>query len=225
MKKINTALSVLLASLLLSGCQTAAVKGSGFLGNYDGFKDRSWSDGAKVYLNQDTDISILKKYDKIMLLPIEVWYSKDSEYQGINPQELTYITSQLENKFKAVFEPQYPIVDTAGKNVLVIRMALTGLQKQSPERGALGYIPIALLISAGKNLANNLQDQEEIFYAASLEAEGYDSVNGDRLIAMVDQRSGDETTVSTGSSGITSLDSTLDYWVKRFRKNWDLAHK
>nr|WP_315983980.1 DUF3313 family protein [Aliamphritea spongicola] len=86
-------------------------------------------------------------------------------------------------------------------------------------------MPIALLISAGQNLANSIQDQEEIFYEASLEAEGYDAVTGDRLIAMVDQRSSDETTVNTGASDIKSLDETLDYWVKRFRRNWDLAHQ
>lgn len=225
MKHIYAVLSVLLSVVLLSGCQGNAVKGSGFLGNYNGFEDRSWSDGAKVYLPPGSELSHLSKYDKIMLLPIEVWYSQNAEYKGINPQELAYITARLEEKFRAEFEPQYPVVDVAAENVLVVRMALTGLQKKSPERGALGYIPIALLISAGQNLANSIQDQEEIFYEASLEAEGYDAVTGDRLIAMVDRRSSDETTVSTGTSDIKSLDETLDYWVKRFRKNWDLAHQ
>lgn len=225
MKNICAALSVLLSVVLLSGCQGNAVKGSGFLGNYDGFESRSWSDGASVYLPPGNELSNLKKYDKLMLLPIEVWYSPHAEYKGINPQELAYITSRLEEKFRAEFEPQYPVVNVAAEDVLVVRMALTGLQKKSPERGALGYIPIALLISAGQNLANSVQNQEEIFYEASLEAEGYDAVTGDRLIAMVDRRSSDEITVSSGTSDIKSVDETLDYWVQRFRKNWDLAHQ
>lgn len=225
MRTLQGITALLFTSLLLSGCQSETIKGSGFLGNYDGFESREWSDGAQVYLSQDSDISVLKKYDKIMLLPIEVWYSQNAEYKGINPEELAAVTARLEAKFKSAFEPQYPVVDKAGENVLVVRMALTDLQKKSPERSALGYIPIALLISAGKNLANNLQDQEEIFYEARLEAEGYDAISGDRLIAMIDQRSSETTTVSGGGSDVTSLDATLDYWVRRFRRNWDLAHQ
>nr|WP_315983981.1 DUF3313 family protein [Aliamphritea spongicola] len=90
-----------------------------------------------------SELNTLKKYDKIMLLPIEVWYSQNAEYKGINPEELAYITSRLEEKFRAEFEPQYPVVDVAAEDVLVVRMALTGLQKNplSAARLATSRLP------------------------------------------------------------------------------------
>lgn len=227
MKTIYSIILVVLCTTLLSGCGSDPVNtsNSGFLGNYDGFKERPWSDGARVYLRPGKDLHDLKKYNKLMLTPVEVWHAKGSEYKGVNPQELKYITDSFTKKLKAAFEPDYPFVTQPGPDVLVIRMALTGLEKKSPERSALGYIPIALLISASQKAVDSAQGEEEIVYRAALEAEGYDSVSGDRVVAVIDQRISDETDVKKGGSNVRVLDETLDYWVKRFRRNWDKAHK
>lgn len=213
-----------LCALLLTGCGSDPVKGSGFLGNYEGFEERSWSDGANIYLKPGTELTDLKKYTKLMLTPIEIWQSDGAEYKGVNPLELAYISNSLTNKIKSAFEPDYPIVKEPGPDVLVVRMAITGLERKSPERSALGYIPIALLISAAGKAVDSVQGEEEIIYHASLEAEGYDAVSGDRVFAMVDDRKSDETEVKKGGSNIQVLDETLDYWVNRFRRNWDKAH-
>ncbi|MEH6822432.1 MAG: DUF3313 domain-containing protein [Motiliproteus sp.] len=213
-----------LCVLLLSGCESQPVKGSGFLVSYEGFEQRPWSDGANVYLKPGTTLTDLNKYNKIMLTPIEIWQSDSSEYKGVDPQELAYIANSFTSKIKAAFEPDYPIVKEPGPDVLVFRMAITGLERKSPERSALGYIPIALLISAGGKAINSVQGEEAIIYHASLEAEGYDAVSGARMLALVDDRKSDDTEVKKGGSNIKILDETLDYWVGRFRRNWDKAH-
>lgn len=225
MRRFNSIILSVLCATLLSGCGSDPVKNSGFLGNYDGFKERPWSDGARVYLAPGTQLGDLKKYNKLMLTPVEIWHAQGSEYKGVNPRELKYITDTFTQKLKDAFQPDYPFVDKPGSDVLVIRMALTGLEKKSPERSALGYIPIALLISASQKAVDSVQGEEEIVYRAALEAEGYDSVSGKRVVAVIDQRISDEAEVKKGGSNVQVLDETMDYWVKRFRRNWDKAHK
>lgn len=224
MKTIYYIILSALCAALLTGCGSDPTKGSGFLGSYEGFKERPWSDGANVYLKPGTKLSDLKKYKKIMLTPVEIWHGEGSQYKGANPIELKYIAESFTSKLTSAFEPDYPIVKAPGPDVLVVRMAITGLERKAPERSALGYIPIALLISASGKTVDRMQGQEEIVYHASLEAEGYDTISGERIFAVVDDRTSDETEVKKGGSNIQMLDETLDYWVNRFRRNWDKAH-
>ncbi len=217
--------ATLLSTLVLTGCQSnPSAPKSGFMSNYEGFKEREWSDGALVYMKPGSDLKALAKYNKLMIVPPEVWYGKQASYKGINPDELKYVTDGLVSKIKAAFEPEYQIVDKPGKDVLLIRSAITGVERKYPERSALGYIPIALLVEAGKNAAASTGGKEIIVYKASLEAEVFDSVSGELVAAVIDTRESDEESVAEGAKNIKMVDNVLDYWVARFKKNWDRAH-
>ncbi|MCW8884474.1 MAG: DUF3313 domain-containing protein [Motiliproteus sp.] len=225
MKPIKTLTAVLLSGLIAAGCQSnPTTEKSGFMSSYDGFKVREWSDGALVYMKPGSDLKALAKYKKLMIVPPEVWYGKQASYKGINPNELKYVTDGLVSKLKATFEPEYPIVDKPGKDVLLIRSAITGVERKYPDRSALGYIPIALLVEAGKNAASGAQGEEIIVYKASLEAEVFDSVTGELVAAVIDTRESDKQSVPEGQKNIKMVDNVLDYWVARFKRNWDRAH-
>ncbi|MEH6626404.1 MAG: DUF3313 domain-containing protein [Motiliproteus sp.] len=225
MKISKTLGAVLLSALFITGCQSnPTAPKSGFMSNYEGFKTRDWSDGAQVYMKPGKSLEELAKYNKLMLVPPEIWYGKNASYQGINPDELKYITDQLVAKIKAAFEPEYPVVTEAGEGVLLIRSAITGIERKYPERSGFGYIPIALLIEAGKTAAASTQGEEIIVYKASLEAEVFDSVSGELVAAIIDARESDKESVAEGAKNIKMVDNVLDYWVARFKGNWDKAH-
>jgi hypothetical protein len=57
-----------------------------------------------------------------------------------------------------------------------------------------------------------------------LEVEVFDSVSGDRLAALIDQRSSEEQRLEKGKGNIQMVDEVIDYWVARFKRNWDRAH-
>ncbi len=218
-------LSVLIAAtLLMAGCQSTPVQQSGFMGSYADFETREWSDGALVYMPPGSQLEDLGKYRKIMLLTPEIWYGKQASYQGINPDELKYITDSFVAKFKAAFEHDYPIVTEPGPDVLLLRSAITGVERKYPKRSALGYIPIALLVEAGQSAVAASQGKEVIVYRASLEAEAFDSISGERVAAVIDSRESDEQSVAEGEKHIGMVDDVLDYWIGRFRNNWDKAH-
>lgn len=224
MKAIRLVFTLMVASLLLAGCASTQTQ-SGFMSSYEGFKEREWSDGAKVHIKPGTQLKDMGKYTKFMFTPLEIWMDKNSSYQGIDPNEMKYVTDQFMAKFKATFGADYPIVTEPGPDVLLIRAAITGVERAAPERSALGYIPIALLVSAGKKAVDSAQGEEVIVYRAALEAELFDSVSGERLYAMIDQRTTEEQTVPEGQKNIQMIDEVLDYWMQRFKRNWDKAHK
>ncbi len=225
MKLPKTLTAVLLSTLFVAGCQSNPTSTqSGFMSNYEGFKTKEWSDGALIYMKPGTDLKALAKYNKLMIVPPEVWYGKSASYQGINPDELKYVTDGLVSKIKATFEPEYQVVDKPGKDVLLIRSAITGVERKYPERSGIGYIPIALLIEATKSAAASTQGEEIIVYKASLEAEVFDSVSGELVAAIIDTRESDKESVAEGAKNIKMVDNVLDYWVARFKKNWDVAH-
>ncbi len=93
-----------------------------------------------------------------------------------------------------------------------------------PERSVFGYIPIALLVEAGKGATNKVQGEEAIIYRTSLEVEVFDSLTGDRLMSMTDQRSSEKCDVAKGEKRIEDVEQAMSYWAQRFRSNWDQAH-
>ena len=224
MKIFNTLCLAALMGAFLVGCGGNKVKPTGFMANYDGFEERDWSDGAQVYLKKGESLHSLGKYSKIMLLPTEVWYGQDASYKGMNPDELKYVTDKFVATLKARFEPDYPFVDKPGPDELLVRSAITGVNRAAPERSALGYIPIAFLYNAGKNASASSAGQEIIVYSAALELEVFDSVSGERLAAVIDSRASEEKRVNKGQQNIRMIDNVIDYWVTRFKRNWDSAH-
>ena len=205
----------LLGSFLLGSttwAQNDAVY-SGFLDHYPDLKQDPDGVGL-IYEKAGIDHC---SYDKIMIEPIEVWMAADSKYKGFSPNVLMAITDELYRSLVINLEPDYPVVGSPGKGVLVIRLAITDVYGGKRKRGLTGYLPLGAVIGAmsGKYRRISLKD-------ATIEVELLDAQSLDQLGVLIDKMSvsregGDQT------SWVEIMDA-LHFYAKRFRSEIDAEH-
>ncbi len=210
------ATTFLLGGILLSSTAWTedAAKYSGFLDHYPDLKQDPDRSGGLIYEKAGIDHC---SYDKIMIEPIEVWMADDSKYKGFSPDALKAITDVLYHSLLVNLEPEYPVVGSPGKGVLVIRLAITDVYAKKKKRGVLGYLPVGAVIGAvtGKYRRINLKD-------ATIEAELLDAQSLEQLGVLIDKlslsREGDDKT------SWEDLAETMNFYAKRFRSRTDAEH-
>jgi hypothetical protein len=186
---------------------------SGFLDSYPTLQPDTKHPGSFIYIVPGGS---LKGFTKVQIDPILVWYSKDSTYQGIDPNELSAVTENLRKALVKNLEPKYPVVDADGPNVLRLRLAVTNVVAEKKKRGILGYTPVGFVISSAKNAATagpNLN-----ISSATLEAELLDS-SGKRLAVVIDPLVGQD--VEKENLTWADIGKVLDAAGKRLRARLD----
>lgn len=165
-----------LASLLLSACVTdgsmlgdgtsitasdpTRMTRSGFLSDYGRLKATEWGGGIECWRAADL---AAERYDKIMVARIVVSMAppkgkengKDKEAEPmIDPSDLKTLTDYFHSSLEKTLKPQLTIVDKAGPNVLVLRIALTHLVPTTVSDSVMGtLIPYAFVAEAGSGVA------------------------------------------------------------------------
>jgi hypothetical protein len=205
----------LIAGLFVLTLATAAAlpPQSGFLDSYPTLQPDTKHPGSFIYIVPGGS---LKGFTKVQIDPILVWYSKDSTYQGIDPNELSAVTENLRKALVKNLEPKYPVVDADGPNVLRLRLAVTNVVAEKKKRGILGYTPVGFVISSAKNAATagpNLN-----ISSATLEAELLDS-SGKRLAVVIDPLVGQD--VEKENLTWADIGKVLDAAGKRLRARLD----
>jgi len=192
----------------------AAPPPSGFLDTYPALQPDPQRPGASMYVATNRP---LKGFSKVQLDPILVWYSPDSKYKGIDPNELAAVTEHLRSVLVKDLEPKYPVVESPGPDVIRLRIAITNLVAEKKKRGILGYTPIGFVVGAAKNMATagpniNLS-------SATLEAELVDP-SGKQLAVVIDPlvSGGTKKDVLTWDE----IGGILDAAGKRLRMRMDL---
>jgi len=204
--------------VLLAGCagqnpvgeptvKVAHVKPSGFLKDYSflrkGGKDRM----NLVYVNPETDFA---DYDKIMVDPVTIWLSPESNLSKVPPKERQDLANELHDIIVKEFGKDFEIVDSPQAGAMRFRVALVDAKESSPTLDTIStYIPQVRLLQAAATVG---AETAAFVGEASVEAEARDSVTGELLGAVVDRRAG------TKALG----DSTFDSWgdVRRIFNTW-----
>ena len=210
------ATTFLLGGILLGSTAWAedAVRYSGFLDHYPDLKQHPNGSGGLIYEKAGIDHC---SNDKIMNEPIEVWMAADSKYKGFSPNVLTSITDELYRSLVINLEPDYPVVGSPGKGVLVIRLAITDVYGGKRKRGLTGYLPLGAVIGAVRGKYRRIS-----FKDATIEVELLDAQSLDQLGVLIDKMSvsregGDQT------SWVEIMDA-LHFYAKRFRSKLDAEH-
>ncbi len=199
---------------------------SGFLKDYQGFKEDKHNDGALLYMKPGIDLSYLKNYDKLMIDPILVYYSPKSEFTGIYPDELKAMTDYFRKALIDALEPEYPVVSKPGPGVLRLRIAITGIERKKPglSKNPLAYLPVTLVFKGAQKATQAAKGETVSVIRASLEAEVLDGVSDERLFAVVDSELSDKVTAEEGDKSWEHVTSVLDHWAERLRKRMDEEH-
>lgn len=174
MKKI---LAAALFSLAAMGA-TAAPPANQFIDNPPTMTPDARREGASLYVAPGRS---LKGFDRVALDPVLVWYSADSDYQGIDPTELSAVTTALRDAIVNRLEPKYAVVNATGPGVLQVRLAITDVVASKKKKGILGYTPVGLVVGAAKNLAS--AGPNISLASANVEAEILDA-DGERLAVI-----------------------------------------
>jgi len=124
-------------------------KYSGFLeGYYQNLKPGP-KDGVKLrWMKDGTSIA---KYNKFMIDSVVFYFADDSEYKGIDPQEMKDLADAFNKQMVAAFKDKYPIVAEPGPDVARIRIAITGFKQSRPVISAVtSIVPVGLAVNVVK---------------------------------------------------------------------------
>lgn len=201
--------------LLLAGAfpATAESNYSGFLGDYSALQPDADRPGALIYRKDGVNLG---QYNKIALAPVEIWYSPANEYDGISPDDLKMIADSFRATLVAQLEPDYPVVDSGGPDVLGVRMAIADVKIRKKGRTILNFTPAGFALYTLKDIAG----ANVILDDAVIEVELVDSTTGERLGALVDQQKA--TAGKKASWG--NLETALVFYAQRFRARLDAEH-
>lgn len=216
----NTGLLAAVAAVViigLAGCSTTrqqtkgTIEPSGFLGDYSQMQE-GLADRANMYYQKpNVDWA---KYTKIWIKPVELWNSgdPDSPMGKISPENQQALIDLLNTSLVNALT-NYTMVDSGGPDVLIIHAAITDAKKSKPVIGAVSaiYLPIKL-ISFGKQ---ELAGTGIGVGAVTIEAELLDGATNDRLVAVVDSRSGSMAIRSKFTGTWGDVEKSFDWWAAR----------
>ncbi len=89
------------------------------------------------------------------------------------------------------------IVGQTGENVLYISVAATNLKLTKRKRGILGYTPAGFVAGAVAGAATSNLAKKADLQGLVFEFEAFDSVSGERIIAIIDSIGNDVETPAT----------------------------
>lgn len=160
---------------------------SGFMTDYSQLKkvDDSISDYRYV---AEGAVERVAQYDAVMIDQPEIFIANDSPYRGAKPKHLDALAEALRAGVISALSENYYVVDRPGPNVLYIRPALTNLRLTKKKKSILGYTPVGLVGGAVVGAATSDLAKKANLQDVILEAEVYDSMTEERLVALIDKR-------------------------------------
>jgi len=159
---------------------------SGFFGNpsiYDQLQPGP-KDGAKRrWIKSGVDPT---KYQKFMVDSVIFYLADQSDYKGIDPQEMKELADAFNKEIVAAFKDKYPIVADPGPTVARLRIAITNIKQSRPGISAVtSIIPVGLGISLVKKGATGGWSGSG---ETGVEMMALDSMTNEILILAVDER-------------------------------------
>jgi hypothetical protein len=241
----NKLLSVLALSTLLTLPAAASEAGAtnapkfgdyqakGFLTDYSKLPKTADESGAYRYRDPNTDFS---KYNKLLVDRIKIWFQEDSEYKGIDPDELKMLTDYFYEAINKAVGDAYPMVTEAGPDVLRLRIAVTDLVPNKPEASVVTLVvPFLWIGDAGTGVAKGEVGSTAFTGEATIEMEALDSVSSQQLAAYIETEVGKKYQWTKGvAEGVTSYvkayskwdytKKAMDTWAQLLRERLDETH-
>ncbi len=164
-----------------------------------------------------------RNYSRFIFEPIEIWIDPDSEYKGVQPDELKKITDTFRKAITDGIGDAYPIVDKSGPGVAIVRVALTNVYLKKKKWKVVNYTPWGAAAKGVQKAAGN----NIALTAVRLEVEMLDSQSGQRLRMLVDMQAGEklrkklEKEKKNAETTWADVEKTLEVYAKRLRKHMD----
>jgi hypothetical protein len=190
---------------------------TGFLKGYYNKLGPGPEGGAKQrWIKSDVDWS---RYNYVMLDSVVFFFADDSEYTGIEADQLKSLADNFNKALVDTLKDAYPIVTEPGIDVVRIRFAITDLKQSYPGLSAITtVVPVGLGISVLKKGATGSWTGSG---ATSAEMMALDSMTNDVIAVAQDEKS-----ASFGDrfSKWGSADEAFKFWAERVKLYLDQVH-
>ena len=219
----SLAVSLCLASLMLSGCASKYVEPeqySGFLKDYSVLKEEKSPSGAAVmrWIKPGIDVS---QFTSVYVEPSQL-YPQPQPTEKIPQSTLDGITKYYDQALQTQYAKALPLASGPGPGVLIVRPAITAVSASTKGLQPYEVIPIAL-IAAGVSTATGIRDQDT---SIATEAAFLSGSDGSVVAEVV--RKGAGTELENSSQVMTANDAkaVLDGWARDMLKSFEqLKHK
>jgi len=193
----------------------------GFLTDYVKLAPVPDGNGAYRYRNPEAKFG---SYKKLLVDRIKVWFKDDSEYKGIDPDELKMLTDYFYKAIEKAVGDEYPMVAEPGPDVLRLRVAVTDLVPNRPEASVTSLVvPFLWMGEAGAGAVAREPGSTPFTGEATIEFEALDSVSSQQLAAYIETRVGKKYVWTEGvGKGVSSYVKAYSKWdyTKRSMDEW-----
>ncbi|OPY91283.1 MAG: Cyclic di-GMP phosphodiesterase response regulator RpfG [Syntrophus sp. PtaU1.Bin208] len=171
--------------------------------------------GARLrWIRLGTDFS---RYHGLMFDRVIFFFAPDSEYKGMDPQELKELADLFHRQFKNVLKKNYPIVKAPSPGVVRIRCAITDLKQSRPVLSEIWPSGFGLT-KTGKGLKSSWTDSG----ATSIEVMVLDSVTNTPILAAIDDQ---KTGLREKFTKWGSAEDAFRFWANRTKLFLDQVSK
>lgn len=211
MRMASNFTSLLLAStaLFLTADLGAEEQNSGFLDDYSKLKPVAGT-SARMYTAPGA-YAAYRAATAIMIDQPEIVIAGDSKYRGIKPDEAKAVADSMRQAMSKEVSKTLPVVDRAGPNVLLVRLAASNIHLNKKKRGVLGYTPIGFVVTTATQATQSMQ-QKIILQEMNLEIEILESQSLNVLSAMVDKI---EPAAKKPGESWAGEQEIMNYWADR----------
>jgi hypothetical protein len=214
MKKIRHQALLALGILALS-LKPAFAGSSQFIENMPQLEQDPDRPGAMSWMKPGLDRAA---YTMVMIEPITIFINPDSEYKGLNADDMKTLADEFVKTLTLTLEPEVPVLHKGGPGILYLRAALVDVKLAKKKRGLLSFTPIGLVVHAAEEAAGANIDLKN----AVLEIEALDSVSGERLGVIVDKA---PETAEKEKLSWDSIKATFAFYAERFKTRMQAAEK
>ncbi len=81
-----------------------------------------------------------KRYNKIMMDHVVLYFKDDAKYKGIHPEELNEMSDAFHKAIADNLEGAYPLVVEPGSDVMRLRFAITDVVASKPGMGTIATV-------------------------------------------------------------------------------------
>ncbi|NOQ88122.1 MAG: DUF3313 family protein [Gammaproteobacteria bacterium] len=162
-----------------------------------------------------------QNYDKVLLENIEIFLSPDSEYKGIDADQMKILSSTMRAAMIEALEPDYPVVTRIGSGVMIARIAITNVHLGKPKHQLGQYTPIGLLFGGIKKLAGKSRNLS--LKNASVEAQMFDAQSGKRIAVRIDTKPLRSLTDDPDEMSWEAIEESMKVYGTVFRERVDLV--
>ena len=191
---------------------TEAPQKSGFLGDYYKELRPGVGEGQPklMWIKPGVDYT---KYKKVMVDYVIFHFAEDSEYKGIDANDMKKIGDEASLALVNAIKGEFPVVSQPGPDVLRIRTAIIDLKKSNPVlSGFTTVVPVGLGISLAKKGATDAWTGSG---ATTAEMMILDSMTNEVIAAGQDQKAAgfEERFTKWGS-----VEEAFEFWGERLAK-------